>query len=96
MKVDVHAEMNSEPILHSPNSAHSIPFDLKPKILLKEICSDCDEIFSIRDEISWRIISKDIDYYRINENKPQTTDSSDTEQDVISKCFHFSEILQYC
>lgn len=96
MKADVHAEMNSEPISYSQNSAHSIP-SLKPKILRKENCCDSDEIFSIRDDISWKIVVKDIDYYRIKEEKLQTSESSDdNEQDVIFKCFRFSEILLYC
>lgn len=96
VKADVYAEMNSEPISYSQNSAHSIP-SLRPKNLRKENCCDFDEIFSIRDDISWKIVVKDIDYYRIKEEKPQTSESSDdNEQDVIFKCFRFSEILLYC
>lgn len=65
--VQFHAEFNSEPVIRSPQAAHSEP---KPKMMLPQI-ENLDEIFAIRDNLSWRIIARDLDFYRIKERKTE-------------------------
>ncbi|XP_055309949.1 uncharacterized protein LOC129573473 [Sitodiplosis mosellana] len=64
---DIHADMDCEHLhLHTSSctSAHSI-LSLKPKMLLKETRRDIDDIENIPDNISWKIISKNLDSYII-------------------------------
>lgn len=69
---DIHAENDYEAgFVHSPACNRSI----RPKVPSKQ--ENIDEIFSIPDDINWRIISKDLDSYRQTNEKPCTSSTSE-------------------
>lgn len=82
---EIHAEMDSEPnILQSPCSeeAEQVPKPKPERSFAAEI--DFDEIFAIEDEIPWKIVSKNVEFYRIGEKQVITHFSSGPEVGICA------------
>lgn len=82
-------DINSGPTRSpSPHCVHSIPSST-PKMLLKETRDDFNEIFPILDDVDWKIVSRNLDYYKIIEVKTPTPNTSDTELAQVSANQYF-------
>lgn len=85
VSVEVHAELDFEPIkfidtepLESLDKRHG-----KSKLMETiEQKRKSDEIFAIEDGIPWKIVSKNIERYRIKDRMSRTKYSSDSDWDV--------------
>lgn len=74
----VHAENSHETrVLHSPLCAKSV----KPKPRL--VPEDPNEIFPIPDDISWREISKNLDFHRQSIGKQKFSNASKDDQVIM-------------
>lgn len=79
----IHTEKSHEnPVMHSPLCAKSV----RPKPRLVQ--EDPNEIFPIPDNISWRKISKNLDFYRLSIEKQELSNESKDDQVIIIYLFN--------
>lgn len=76
----VHTEESHEnPVMHSPLCAKSVR--PKPRMIVQE---DPNEIFPIPDNISWREICKNLDFYKLSIGKQGFSKASKDDQVIIT------------